>query len=84
MSNTILMYLHICHHIHVSQYRLPDDQSVVTACDNGKLEVWRCQGPGMTELGETGIDLQSHDDMALSIALLAGGEKVVSAGADKK
>ena len=57
---------------------------MVTASDNGKLEVWRCQGTGMTELGETGVELQSHDDMALSIALLAGGEKVVSAGADNK
>ena len=36
----------------------------------------------MTELGETGVELQSHDDMALSIALLAGGEKGVSAGAE--
>ena len=55
----------------------------MTASDNGQLEVWQCQGPGSV-LSQPAEALQSHDDMALGVSLLAAGEKVVSVGADEK
>ena len=61
--------------------RLPEEQRVMAGCDNGCLEIFRVQGP---VLCETEGRVQAHDDMVLGVALLAGGEKVVSVGQDKK
>ena len=53
----------------------------MAGCDNGCLEIFRVQGP---VLCETEGRVQAHDDMVLGVALLAGGEKVVTVGQDRK
>ena len=62
-------------------HRLPGEQSVLAGCDNGCVEVYGVQ---RTVLCETESCVQAHDDMVLGVALLAGGEKAVTVGQDRK
>ena len=52
------------------------------ASDTGELEIWSCD-PFRGDLELSG-SLKSHDDMALCLGCLGGGdgEEVVSGGAD--
>ena len=54
---------------------------MVAGCDSGCVEVYRIQH---TVLCETEVKVQAHDDMVLGVALLAGGERIVSVGQDTK
>jgi WD40 repeat protein len=60
---------------------LPGEQGVLAACDSGCVEMYRVHGP---VLCETESRVQAHDDMVLGVALLAGGEKAVTVGQDRK
>ena len=62
-------------------HRLPDDGNrALLAMDSGELELWVCKPPA--NYFECEAILCSHDDMALCLTLLAGGERAVSGGAD--
>ena len=65
-----------------SSHRLPDEANFLLSSDSGELELWNCHPPGHTLEHKT--SLGSHDDMALTVGLLAGGQKAVSGGADRK
>ena len=54
---------------------------MLAACDSGYVEMYRVHGP---VLCETESRVQAHDDMVLGVALLAGGEKAVTVGQDRK
>lgn len=64
-------------------HRLPGEQWVVAGCDNGRVEMYRVSAQ-KTVLCETERPIQAHDDMVLGVALLAGGEKTVTVGQDRK
>lgn len=61
---------------------LKDDSSLLLASDSGELEVWNCRLPGNSM--EYQASLVSHDDMVLCVDAIAGGERVVSGGADRR
>lgn len=65
-----------------SSHRLPDEATFLLSSDSGELELWNCHPPGHTLEHKT--SLSSHDDMALTVGLLAGGQKAVSGGADRR
>ena len=67
---------------HLTSSRLPDEANLLLTSDSGELELWNCHPPGHTLEHKT--SLGSHDDMALTVGLLAGGEKAVSGGADRR
>ena len=67
---------------HLTSSRLPDEANLLLTSDSGELELWNCHPPGHTLEHKT--SLSSHDDMALTVGLLAGGEKAVSGGADRR
>lgn len=59
---------------------LPDGNKALLAMDSGELEVWVCKPPA--NYFECEAIMCSHDDMALCVTLLAGGDRAVSGGAD--
>ena len=65
-----------------SSHRLPDEANFLLSSDSGELELWNCHPPGHTLEHKT--SLGSHDDMALTVGLLAGGQKAISGGADRR
>ena len=60
--------------------RLPDGHKALLAMDSGELELWVSKPPA--NYFECEAILCSHDDMALCLTLLSGGERAVSGGAD--
>ena len=56
---------------------------MLAGCDNGCVEIYRVSAQN-TVLCETDSQIQAHDDMVLGVALLAGGEKTVTVGQDRK
>ncbi len=62
--------------------RLPGNKGILLSTDSGELEVWTCCPPGCSL--ENHFTMGSHDDMALCVGCLFGGDKAVSGGADRR
>lgn len=66
----------------VLNFRLPEEQAVLLSSDSGELEVWTCSLPGCTLQYQ--FSMGSHDDMALCVGCLPGGDMAISGGADRR